>query len=238
MKKVLMLALMAILFQSGYTQVKITGVGKLKLYSDISLINELGYSPKTKKICTMDDYFKYVYKKSSGDKIYEIYADSINGINGCYGYYNKDIRFFYVPKYDLISDLTITGLELLFYRDSLISIKCDGETKLCDALDLKYGKSKLDLKEKEHTFTYTYTGAQATKTDETYTYTWNTNDPNVTCNNVLKKWYTDKGEEMFFHTFTLSNTSHDADIRSIEIELKKRMKNIQDEKKKVNLDGF
>jgi len=237
MKKIMLLALATMLTLNVISQTPLTGIGKLKLYSPISLINELGYNENTKIIDNKSDFFKYAYKKSSGDNIYEIVQDSTK--EKFYGgYYNKDVRKFYLPSYKVIPTLEINCLNLVFYKDTLISIKCNGSTELGEALDLKYGNSNLDLKTEDHTFTYTYTGATVIKTDETYTKTWNTNTKNITCNSVLMIWYDSKGEKLSDYTFSLSDNYYEKIISDIESKITKQIEKREKMSKKQKYDGI
>ena len=237
MKKIILLVLLAILTLNVIAQNQLTGIGILKLYSPISLINELGYNSETKIIKTQSDYFRYAYEKFSGDKIYEIIQDSTTG-EGYGGYYSKDIRKFYIPAYKVIPTLEINCLNLVFYKDSLVSIECYGSNELSEALDIKYGKSKLDLKEEDHTFTYTYTGATVVKTDKTFTQTWDTNSKNVSCQSILMIWYSDKAEKHIVNNFCLKDTYYEKKISNIEDGIKKRMEEREELSKKQKYDGL
>ena len=239
MKKVMLLAIIVIYsIGSLFSQTTISGIGKLKLYSPISIINDLGYNSKTKKLSTQGDYYRYIYEKSTGSNIYEIIADSITGTNGCFGYFNPKIRLFYLPNYEITSTLKITQVKLLFYNDILISIECYGGSELVGALDLKYGKSETKYEKEDHTFTYTYTGAKIVKTDETFISTWNTNLKNVSCVRTLMSFFNDKGEELFSSILKLCDKTYDSEIFEIEQSIKNRKEYKDLEIKKKSLEGI
>jgi hypothetical protein len=236
MKKFRLSILMAVFAINAFCQTQLTGIGQLKLYSSISQLPELGNNDNIKLIKTQEDFFKYAYDKTSGE-ICEIVQDSMTG-EGYGGYYNKDIRKFYIPAYKVIPTLEVKCLNLVYYKDSLISIKCSSSSELTEALDLKYGKSDVDVKKEDHTFTYTYTGEKVVKTDETYTQKWQTNAKNVSCKNILMSWYNDKAERLTANNFYLTDTYYVNKISDIEDGIKNRMKEREESAKKQKYDGL
>ena len=218
-------------------QTKITGFGKLKLGSPVTIINELGYN-KIEPISKSDDYFRKVYGNTSGTKIYELIADSTQEYQVQGSSLDPRVKVYFVPKYSVTDNIEIKSVKLKFFNDSLIEIFCDGNSKLEEALTIKYGEPKKDLKEKEKTYTYTYTGAKVTKTDQTFTSEWQTNDKNITCRRVLMKYYNDEGKENYISYVRLANTSHDNDISKVENLIKERIKNRKLLEKKKALSGF
>lgn len=241
MKKIILLALATMLTLNVVSQTPLTGIGQLKLYSPISLINDLGYTSNTKIIDNQADYFKYVYEQYSGDNIYEIVMDSTKQSeqSDYYdGYYNKDVRKFYLPVYEVIPTLKIEGLSLVFYKDTLVSIQCSSSNELSDALNSKYGEPALDVKRVDHTFTYTYTGANVTKTDETYTQTWKTNAKDVSCHSVLLVWYNDKAKKRTVYNFYLSDTHYEKIISDIESKIREGISERAKLSKKKKYDGI
>lgn len=237
MKKLFYLFILATSSFCILAQNQISGIGKLKLYSPLSLISELGYTNDTKVINNQTDYFTLVYEKFSGDKMYEIVQDSITEF-GYGGYYNRDVRVFYLPSYQVVPTITINCLELTFYKDSLISINCFPSEELKEALDLKYGHSKIDLKEKDHTYTNTYTGTIVVKTDQTITKTWNTNLKDVICQSVVTVWYNDKAEKLTICKFELSDNLYLSRLSEIENGIKIRISERKELARKQRYDGI
>jgi len=229
-----MIFLSTIIGLSGQT--KITGFGKLRLGDSISIVNEMGYDVET--VTKDNDYFSKVYKNSRATKIYELVADSTEERPVTGSSLDLRVRVFAAPKYSVTDNIEIKSVQLKFFKNRLIEINCDGDSKLEEALTLKYGEPKKNLKEKENKFTYTYTGNTVTKTDQTFTSEWTTNDKNISCTSVLSKWYSSKGEASYLSYINLADNSHNEDIRKTEEAVKERLKNRELLKKKESLNGF
>jgi len=221
-----------------FSQNQILNIGKLKLYSPVSTLVELGYDSNPRKIRNWDQYYHNVYKNYSGNKIFEIIADSISSKNMIIGFTNPKVRFFYITQCNITSNLTLNGVELIFYNGELISISCQGKKELSDALDLKYGTAKVEVTKEDHTFTFINTGGSIVKTDETYISVWNSNVANVICKNTLKKWYDKEGIENFSHIFKLCDIPLVDEVELFEKGCKDRFINRMNEKKKESLSDF
>jgi hypothetical protein len=220
------------------SQTQITGFGKLRIGSPLTLLNDLGYPSDIKVVNNDHSYFGNAYENTTGKNICLIVSDSITGENSAYGYFNPDVRYYYVPRFKVTDNIEISQVELRFYKGKLYSIRCYPSSEFSEALSLKYGKPEMKVDKEDHTFTYTYTGATVVKTDATYTSTWKTNVPNYTCEEVLRKWYSDEGKEYYYHKLTLCDSSNDEEISNKEIAYKKRIDEKKLQEKKKSLDGF
>lgn len=236
MKKIIFTLVIIFSCFAGNSQTKITGFGKLKLGSPITMINEMGN--KVEPISNNKDYIRKVYKNTTSNNIFELLADSTQKYQISDVSLDSRVRVFVIPKYSITETIEIKSVVLKFFKDMLIEIHCDGNEKLDEALTLKYGEPEKDLKKEEHQFTYTYTGNKVTKIDQTFTSKWQTNDPNISCTSTLMKWYSSKGEENFASFVLLSDKSHNDEIIKTETAIKERIKNRELLQKKQSLEGF
>jgi len=67
------------------------------------------------------------------------------------------VKYYYIKGYK-VSDIELVNLELEFYKDTLIEIKCDVTIELTDAIKLKYGEGETKIEKKEIKCTYTFNG--------------------------------------------------------------------------------
>jgi hypothetical protein len=236
MKKVFILVIFLFAYFGLCAQDKITGFGKLKLGSPITIIYEMGYD--VKPVTSMSEYVNYVYEYNFSTDIYEILSDSTQKSRIPETPIDHRVKTFVVPKYAVTDNIEIKGIKLKFFNDSLISIQCNANKDLEEALTLKYGEPKKDLREKEHQFTYTYTGNTVTKIDRFFTTTWETNDKNISCTSVLMSWYSDNGKENIKAYVLLSNNLYINKINDAEIIIRKRIKDRELSQKKQSLDSF
>ncbi len=241
MRKVILIFMIMCISTSMYCQTtqdtnkktepqSITGFGKLQLGMKISDIPEL---IDAKKITSMNDYFAKVYGNRT-KKSYEI----VNDTNEKYpqGEYDKRVREFQIGEYDLTDNIKVTNVNIKFFNDSLYYIEIK-DTKMKELLKTKYGDGILDVKEKENTFQNGY-GATFVKTDQTFTINWIVDNPYVSCNFVLMRYYNENGELRVLYYSILSNKLY---IDKVEIEskiVKDRISNREKDKKKEDIKGF
>jgi hypothetical protein len=240
LKKTILTLLFLYIYIGLNAQTKITGFGKLKLGSPITIISEMGYSVES--ISTNQDYYKKIWKSkysgTSATKIYEFIADSTQDSQITSSSLDPRVRVFWISNYSVTDGIEIKAVKLKFFNEKLIDIYCDGNEKLDEALTIKYGDPQKDVKEEEKKFTYTYTGNTVTKIDRTFTSKWETNDKNITCVGVLMKWYNNEGEENYLTYVQLSDNSYNEEINKVETTIKERIKNKKQLIKKQSLDGF
>ncbi|MDY0144295.1 MAG: hypothetical protein RBR97_20620 [Bacteroidales bacterium] len=237
MKKILVLLSILSFSIYSFSQEKITGFGKLQLGMSSDIIMEIGYP--IIKIKTPSAYINKVYKNTTSIKIFKFISDTITFAkpkNDCY--LDNRVEHYYIPFVSITENIKLEGVELVFFENKLITIKCNSNSLLKEALDLKYGNSTFTTEEEKREFVYTYTGNTITKTDVTYTYEWATNSPNVTCIDRFMKFHNSKGEPLYLTYTKLHDSSYDEELRISE----KRIEDRGNSKKTVSttdlLKGF
>jgi hypothetical protein len=139
-----------------FSQEKISGIGKLKIFSSVTELKNMGFK-NMQKVTEM----KIMDKKNT---LYEIISDTVKGNKKeVEGYYNPNIRVFYIPELEIAKDVIIHRLKLVYYRDSLINAfasevwgmwkKEDGIKQILDVYKNKYKLLKIDKNKNETQYT-------------------------------------------------------------------------------------
>jgi len=259
MKRIIWLVFTVLSITNIFSQKILNGIGKLKLYSEISILDDVFGYDNYKLIQNSSEYYNYISndkncncsyiyndtyiknsKKYDCNTLFQITnADTtVSEINNFNYYYNLDVKQFYIHKYEVVPNLIIEGLKLIFYQGILVSIECKGSDELNKALNLKYGKSKVFRKEHDYTFKYTYTGASFTKTDKEHKYVWNTNSKKISCYRYYYLNHYDNAEEYTYDDFYLIDTNYKRTIDLIEKRIKKRIENRNKAKETHKYDGI
>jgi hypothetical protein len=224
MKKMILpvFILMSSLVISQESPTRITGIGKLKLGDNISLINDLGYP-----IVNVKDYSEISKNKAN---ICRLIADT-NATSyqpTLYAKTDPRCKVYTVPKINIGVDIIIENVQLYFFNDSLVKIVCDSDPKLIEAMTLKYGKSNLKSRKR--------TGDSDIYEDVTYYDTWKIGETGAT--RYLYVTYSKEHEESISSSFQVLNeiTMDMIDKESKLIE--ERAKQRELEKKKKSIEGF
>jgi len=174
MKKIVFLGIVA-MFSSIVISQNSIGLGKFKLYSPISLINELAYN---------EEYQDFT------NEVYAIFQDSISGeettqkiTEPIKSVRSNEIRKFYIPREEIIPSLEISDVYLVFYGNKLISIQFLNYGSFCDAVSSKYGKPTTESK-KGKSHTHKVKGKISVYYDNIYIKNWDVKVDRVTCKNT------------------------------------------------------
>ncbi len=99
---------------------------------------------------------------------------------------NKGITStFIIEKYLPVEGYYINDFNLSFYKDSLYAMYSIEGTNIKDALDIKYGEPKMDIKKEIKEYVNGF-GNKIEKVDQAFNFTWETGNPDIVC------YYTDK----------------------------------------------
>jgi hypothetical protein len=224
MKKMILpfFILTRLLLTAQDTPTKITGVGKLKLGDSISLINNLGYP--IVPVRTRNEF------SSNKSNICQLIADtnSTSYQQTLYAKADPRCQVFVVPKINIGLDIEIVNVQLYFYNDILVKIVFDANTKITEAMTLKYGKPSVKSWERE--------GDSGIYEDVTYYQTWKLGETEAY--EYLNVKYSKDHEKSYTSSFQLSNeiTMDMIDKESKLIE--ERAKQRELEKKKKSIEGF
>ena len=224
MKKLILplFILTRLLLTAQDTPTKITGMGKLKLGDSISLINNLGYT-----IVSIKDYGEISKNKAN---ICRLIADT-NATSyqpTLYAKTDPRCQVFTVPKINIGLDIEIKNVQLYFFNEILVKIVCDANTKLTEAMTLKYGKPILKSWSRE--------GDSGIYEDVTYYETWKLGETEA--REYLSVSYSKDHEKSISSSFQLSNEIVTAIIDKESKLIEERAKQIELEKKKKSLEGF
>lgn len=242
MKKIILFALMSIISLVSYSQ-SINGLGKFKLGSNISIINEFGEIGKIDGI-SHDNYdmiYSFCHKEREWaiveyiydtNKIDQISTGSIINANPA-----PLCRTFEITNPVKINDeVTLEEVRLIFINDTLVSIETSYSSALNEALDLKYGKIEPKITETPHKFTRTIDGSKITLTD--FDADIDRSTIIIECHSKLHKYYSGSIEPKYFSYFILQNKNAMKKIKLETSKYKKRAEERIEERKKQNLKDF
>lgn len=229
MKKLFFLLFILIINTINIYSQPVTGIGKLKLGINISIINTFDYD--IRRVYDITETF------GSNNKIYEFVSDT-NKLNQptIYAKVDQRVRVFEVPKIRLNDLVEIKKVRLTFMNDTLVSIHCDYSAELNDALEIKYGKVETKIEETPHKFTKTYTGQEIILTDVSYVKDWSSKG--VSCFSYLSKYYSNSIEPKYISYFVLENILCVKSIEEECLKYRERLNKRIEDKKKKSLEDF
>ncbi|OAV70685.1 hypothetical protein Barb4_01170 [Bacteroidales bacterium Barb4] len=218
-----------------FSQEKITGIGKLKLFSSANVIKEIGYIKEPILVTSEREYLSKVYKKYENKELYllgisENKNDKIARVPFC-----DSVKVYYIPSYIPVDGVVLSGITLKFFNDSLYSIMIDSPDGLRAALTLKYGKPEHEKKEKERIFVNGL-GIEITKIDSEYTTTWEKENKEISCYYFSKFYHSDKGELNHFEYFSLFNVPMADNVEKIDKENTKKIIDKEENERRKKLD--
>lgn len=216
---------------------EITSIGKFEINkTTISILDELQKELKTKiKVCSssMD---QLNYKNSQENFILQLVKDTIKEYNSPpQALHCEKAKVFSIKGYS-IANIMLEGLELTFFNDTLIELKCDGTTEFMEAIHLKYGNGKLRQTEKEVICEVGRLGSEVKLKETAIFETWTGDD--VHANSTISVYYNRKCEKNYLSYFILSSTFSKKSLSSCEDSKKLEIKKQKEEQKKKQLDGF
>lgn len=218
MKKIDLFAFLILLLPSLNGQNKILGFGKLKLGMKVTEIDEIKDAQQLSDLRIYHTHIRSSYRVPS----YELMADT-NNLGNNIGFLNKDVRIFTVNEVQITEQIKINQVELIFFRDSLVSISCGydltGWSKnvyLREALSIKYGNP---LEEK-------YNGTSRTL--------WNSGDPSIVCEEYLREFKINY-EWHYIYYLKLENSYK---MKLIQEKEDIRRKIIDEKRKKILISNF
>lgn len=116
-------------------------------------------------------------------------------------YITGDLSIIFIDCYQ-ISGLKVKKLFLKYWKNKLYSIECDGSSDLTDAVHIKYGKGKSEIKENIITCQNGF-GATFYKEELIAYERWISG--NIEARDYFHKGYNDKCEKEYFTLFTIED---------------------------------
>jgi hypothetical protein len=221
------LLLLTILFaNTAFAQDKVSGLGKFKLKVTTTAITDEVAKELNSKLKVVNNYSDEIGYKYGKPSIIELKVDTTKEYGSpIYAHECLAARVFYINEYT-IANIKIKDIYLTFLNDTLVNIRCERNTELNEAFELKYGEPKKEYKEKEVKCTYTYTGADVTYIEQSLSSTWYNGD--ISCTFQLSKHYDSKCEKQLlsYCYFTVEGSITEITVcdRKIEEEREKRKK--------------
>jgi hypothetical protein len=216
-------------FQFIFSQDPKINFGKIYIGMSSDSINELVYKKIVKN--------KKEYFKVPEFKVIEFYLDTTEAIP-FHPQLSLDKRenVFFLPILKLSENISVAEVYLKFFEDKLYSFECNSNPDLIEALDLKFGKRTIVVKEEEQTYTFKYGGNKITKVDKLFTSTWPIESANISCIGIFKVFHDEKGEQSSYNKIILKDNKI-GEIVLLENERMKKKISLQKEaltKKKLS----
>ncbi len=212
-----------------YSQEIIDGIGKLKLNCSPEVFKEIGYRKEPIIINEYDDYrkMKNTSYKSSGN-LYMIEYNEDMILTEAVSHPN--VKVYFIPSYSPTQSIELKDVFLKFFNDSLYEIHIkEYPSKLEEAFDLKYGKSKREMKEEEKHYVNGL-GNKITKIDKLFEHTWDSKDPNIGCYSIFNAYHDDHGEMRFIKFFQIYQVDKSEKIDQYKRDEQKRKEDAKREK--------
>jgi hypothetical protein len=222
----------------GFPQnAKIEGIGQFKIdKTPITVITklseELQITVKATKVYSdifeLDQYhFPYIM---------ELLPNKDNFLYSLpYSYFCPDVRVFKLSSYN-ISEFLIKNIYLTFFRDTLISFKCDYNRQLEEALIIKYGEPKQTLDEKEINCTTQNLGLSVTHKESNIKELWDNN--NLQAEFYFYKYYDSECNEKFITGFSIDNDKKVEKINNCNDKTKGELEFRKKDSIRKSLDGL
>ena len=236
MYKLKILFLLLSVSTSLLCQEKIEGIGKFKLKITTTaiinnLIEEQGFN-KTSIKSVRD----LISLRNGKDLVAEVFPDTLQFYSSAINSHHcKNIRVFYIPKIT-IANIDIKNMYLTFSKDTLAEIMTDFSAEITDAFDLKYGKSKLDVRETVEDCKSTYSGTITNYTDKIYYQYWDNND--ISCTAALGDYRNSKCEKTTIAYINIVLKDFAENTRICDDLEKERLKIANNKLKKKELKDF
>lgn len=209
-------------------QDKIEGIGRFKIGK--TTIESLSDQPISK---INEDY----QRVAVGQKLVELTRNLTEPESTPSGTpFSKDVRVFYSDRHE-VAGIELIDLYLTFYKGVLHKIAIDHSDELIEALTLKYGKPKVELKTTPIKCVYRLTGrASKPKVNQTSKTYWLNNNVSAIYFYSLK--YNSDCEADYFDYFHIIDITKDQEVNSIEAIAKKEYELKMKEAKQKSLSDF
>jgi hypothetical protein len=139
-------------------------------------------------------------------------------------------QVYYLSSYE-VAGIRLSEVYLTFYSKKLIEFKCEYSSELVDALTLKYGKPKTDIKERPRNCVFVHTGNKITYKDVTTRESWE--NGGIHASATIMKWYDSSCEKHLGSYFAISNSHQVLTVYSCsEAQEKARAQVMQQQRKK------
>jgi len=245
----------------GNAQDVLNGIGKLKLGSSPSVLNEIGFDTKyiiinDKSVFTKNlgdnnsenymlqwhhrDLYSKIYSlelKNKGKKAYKLVVDENDDFGFVDASFHPSVSVFYIPKYEVVPGLICEQIILKYFNNSLYYIEIWNSEKLEEALKTKYGNPEISVDEKEKQYINNY-GNEITKTDINKISTYSTGDSDISCKSTHAIWYDSRGSRMFVDRLILDTPNKTKMVNDYDAQKWQEVKERKGKEKLKGLDGL
>ncbi|WP_343633433.1 hypothetical protein [Fluviicola sp.] len=235
----LILCLLGSIYSSSQISdsIKIEGIGLFKIgKTTVSSIEELSKKFSTKIKSTNSSSDLYNLTTNNNKIIIQLFADTVKTYNSpSYTSYSSNVKTYRIIGYSA-ADIELNDLTVKFYNDTLYYMNCNMSSDLNNAIKLKYGEGKIEVKEKEVVCKNRSTGIERKLIEKTYFQKWDHDD--IMAVSILSEYYNDKCERRLVSALTIESFSIGRVVNKIDDEIEDRLKERKKIEDKKKLDGF
>lgn len=146
-----------------------------------------------------------------------------------------DEKVYFINHYE-VAGIQIEKIYLRFWKDTLYSFECVSSRDLSEAMELKYGKAKTDIKEKEVSCR-SAVGVEFKEKEITSISTWS-NVEDIEAQKMISKYFDSKCRANYINSFSVYNIPKVVLVRLAGIEYEKMKKQLKAEETKSKLKDF
>jgi hypothetical protein len=146
-----------------------------------------------------------------------------------------DEKVYFINHYE-VAGIPLEKIYLRFWKDTLYSFECISSPDLSEAMELKYGKAKTNIKEKEINCRSAL-GVEFKEKEITSISTW-ANIQEIEAQNIISKYFDSKCKANYLNSFSIYNIPKVVLVRLAGIEFEKTEKQLKTEETKSKLKDF
>ncbi|ARK10101.1 hypothetical protein A6C57_06970 [Fibrella sp. ES10-3-2-2] len=214
-----------------YPQIpKIEGIGPLKIgKTSVAVIGDLA-NERAATVEVITD----IPLMPNVRGIYQVMA-SASGEPSAHATQCPQTKVYLIGRYE-VAGIRLEKMFLTFYGGVLISITCDGNDELSDALKTKYGPPKVTVSSKEITCRYVYGGNEVKNREETISSRWINGD--LVATETQTKFYDSSCRPIFLHSLNIGAQSKVAQAAVCDREWRAKIEAIKKSAAKDKLKDF
>lgn len=178
MKGALLLCVLILFSISGISQIrKIEGIGVLKISkSTIDILADIADTMELAQQSTTNPKSWTAYRNGEHHYIWPIIPDTVDLYRSAPdANYCQNVKVYNISDYK-IGEFVLKNISLIFFNDTLVSLKSDLFSTLKEILSIHYGNPICTSTEKEISCDLETTGINVTLTETTFYETWENNN--------------------------------------------------------------
>jgi hypothetical protein len=144
----------------------------------------------------------------------------------------------YFIDYYQVAGIPIKKLYLSFYQDTLYQIYCDGDTKIEEAVTLKYGEGVITRNSRKIKCQSKFTGGEFEEEESDLQTTWDKRADSIIASSRFQTYYDEKCKEQFISYFMIVNKPVSTAITNAEVAMRNKKSEEELKEKKSKLKDF